>query len=306
MRTFLRMVLRFALLALVVYPVLVIGISMAYKHDGFGNVHYVLGYHGHLWSRVRDTSVTAPVDVLVVGSSLAYRGYDPRLFAEQGLTMFNLGSSAQTAAQGEVLLRHHLHRFQPGTVVMVVSPDMFEGPGIESALDVMVNDRVDLFTARMALLTMNVKAWNTLLYAWFRQMLHFDGHFDEAYLAYNGDRYIPGGYVERPTCDHRPSPARVFGPVADHQVEAFRRSVAFVKASGARLLLVHPPVTDCCRPSSASPEVIREWTDAGTYLDMSGLFGSAADSTFFCDGRHLNRTGVARSNAALIHALKQE
>lgn len=302
---FLRTVLMFALLVVVVYPILVIGTSMAYKHDGFGNVHYALGYHGHLWSRVRDSSVRAPVDVLVVGSSLAYRGCDPRLFEAQGLHMFNLGSSAQTAAQGEVLLRHHFHRLRPRTVVMIVSPDMFEGPGIESALDVMVNDRVDLVTIRMALLTGNVKAWNTVLYAWIRQLLDLDEDFAEPYIAHNGDRYVPGGFVERPNCVHRPSPPRAFGPLAEHQVEAFRRSVAFVKASGARLLLVHPPVTDCCRPSSASSDVAFEWTNAAPYLDMSDVFG-ASDSAFFCDGRHLNRAGVARFNAALIRAVKQE
>jgi hypothetical protein len=305
MLLFLRTVLMFALLVVVVYPILVIGTSMAYKHDGFGNVHYALGYHGHLWSRVRDSSVRAPVDVLVVGSSLAYRGCDPRLFAEQGLHMFNLGSSAQTAAQGEVLLRHHLHRLRPRTVVMIVSPDMFEGPGMESALDVMVNDRVDLVTIRMALLTGNVKAWNTVLYAWVRQLLALDADFAEPHVAQNGDRYVSGGFVERPNCDHHPSPPRVFGPLAEHQLKAFRRSVAFVKASGARLLLVHPPVTDCCRPASAPPDVALEWTNAGPYMDMSDLFGSA-DSAFFCDGRHLNRAGVVRFNSALIRAVEQE
>src|SRR5262245_26702081 len=35
-------------------------------------------------------------DVLVLGSSHAYRGYDPEHFAKRGLRMFNLGSTAQT------------------------------------------------------------------------------------------------------------------------------------------------------------------------------------------------------------------
>ncbi|MGV3636604.1 MAG: hypothetical protein ACO1NQ_03050 [Flavobacteriales bacterium] len=303
MRRFLVTLLRFAVVALLAYPVLLVMVSLSYKHGGIGNVQYVPGYHGHLWSRVRDRALDGPVDVLVLGSSLAYRGCDPRVFASHGLRTVNLGSSAQKAAQGEVLLRHHLHRSRPRMVVMIVTTDMFEGAGIESALDVMANDRVDMYTLRMAVLTGNVKAWNTVIYAGFRQILGSDDAFSEPQTAANGDRYVSGGFVQGPPCEFHASRPPVPGQPAAQQLEAFRRIVAFVRGSGVPLILVHPPVTAACRPGSGSA-AIAEWERAGTYMDLSALFGE--DTVHFCDSRHLDQAGVRLFSTELSERVLEE
>src|SRR5438477_3987320 len=62
---------------------------------------------GHTLQRLREVESVGSVDILFIGSSHAYRGFDPRLFAETGLTSFNLGSKAQSPLNSYFLLKHY-------------------------------------------------------------------------------------------------------------------------------------------------------------------------------------------------------
>lgn len=299
MWAFVRQLLFFSVVVAVVYPMLVIAASLAYKHGHFGNVYFARGYPGDLRARVRDRTVPPPVDVLVIGSSLAYRGCDPRVFQRNGLRMFNLGSSAQRAAQGEVLLEHHWEWTSPKVVVMIVTAEMFTG-GTESALDLIANDRVDVLTARMAVNMADIRVFNTLLYAGARQALDLD--HEEPVLRQGRDRYVPGGYVERVDGEFiTTEPVSMGAPERVH-LNAFARSVAFVKAQGAALVLVHPPVAPGLRSDSSS-QAVRLWSQAGRYYDMSALFDDSG-LAYFSDARHLKQAGAERFSALLIDRLR--
>ena len=63
-----------------------------------------MGCYGHTFTRMQDAQKTKNVDVLIVGSSHAYRGIDPRILQKDGISAFNLGSSAQTPINTKVLL----------------------------------------------------------------------------------------------------------------------------------------------------------------------------------------------------------
>jgi beta-hydroxyacyl-ACP dehydratase FabZ len=63
-----------------------------------------LGGQEYLMTRSFDQA--ADYDLFVVGSSHAYRGYDPRFFEQKGLHLFNAGSSAQHPSVSYQLLSH--------------------------------------------------------------------------------------------------------------------------------------------------------------------------------------------------------
>lgn len=96
-----------------------------------------LVYHrvssGHMFTRLEEAGEFGHVDVLVTGSSHAYRGFDPRVFAENGLSLFNLGSSSQTPIQTEFLLDRYLDVLTPEVVLLEVYPDLFSNDGTESS-----------------------------------------------------------------------------------------------------------------------------------------------------------------------------
>ena len=52
-----------------------------------------------MYLRKIDADTTINIDVLVLGSSHAYRGFDPRIFKKAGIKLFNFGSSGQTLLQ---------------------------------------------------------------------------------------------------------------------------------------------------------------------------------------------------------------
>ena len=61
---------------------------------------------GHLHSRLLEINKHQNVDVLFLGSSHAYRGFDTRIFKESGIASFNLGSSSQAPVQSLLLLKN--------------------------------------------------------------------------------------------------------------------------------------------------------------------------------------------------------
>ena len=60
------------------------------------NVRSCVGCYGHLYSRVKDAEKIKNPDILFIGSSHSYRGFDTRVFQKHGIKAFNLGSSSQT------------------------------------------------------------------------------------------------------------------------------------------------------------------------------------------------------------------
>jgi len=78
------------------------------------------------------------VDILFLGSSHSYRGFNPQYFS--GYKTFNLGSSAQTPIQTNLLLKRYLHQLNPKTIVYEVYPISLSIDGVESSSDIIAND----------------------------------------------------------------------------------------------------------------------------------------------------------------------
>ena len=103
------------------------------------NVRNCVGCYGHLFTRVKEAKETKNPDILFLGSSHAYRGLDPRIFAEEGITSFNLGSSSQTPINTQVLLHQYLDQIQPKMVIYEVYAGTLTSDGVESSLDLLIS-----------------------------------------------------------------------------------------------------------------------------------------------------------------------
>lgn len=273
------------------------------------NVKYRPGVFVGLWEKVRDSTLYAPHDLLVMGSSLAYRGVDPRIVAKEGYQLFNMGSMAQCPVQTEVLLRRHWPDAKAPVVIFIVTDDLFGQVGFESAIDIVSNDRPDCWNALMVMRTRNVAVLNTAAFAWTKWSLVEDqGKYRKGKLDLaRNDRYIPGGYVERSNAvfdaDH-------WAPLADQrpmqvQLRAFERCIQFVRSQGSIPVIVSPPVT---RRYWVDPEGAwwpNYWRSLGQYYDFSRLHDGPDDLCFY-DGRHQNQHGVDLFSRVLIQALESD
>lgn len=263
---------------------------------------------GHLFSRLKEARNVKDVDLLVLGTSHAYRGYDTRIFGQAGYRTFNLGSSIQTALQTELLLERYLDSIRPKRVIFDVNPVIFGNDGSESAADVISNDHIDWHTMEMAFKVNKFKVYNTLLFGVYRQIAGRDAHLDES-DRYGHDHYISGGYVEtklnKNHAAHKVLPAVAY-QFANHQQKAFDHVLKMLKDRKIPYVLVQAPVTHMYYASKTN----NGYTDSllatkGRYYNFNGRL--TLDQVYdFYDNNHLSQQGVEKYNHVLIGTLEED
>ena len=157
----------------------------------------------------------------------AYRGFDVRLFQHKGLKVFNLGSSAQTPIQSYILLTRYIDELNPKLIVYDVYPETFSIDGVESALDVVSNDKNDFLSLNMIFELNNIKLYNTYIYSLLLDLKGDKIKYQEPIRKKN-DTYIPGGYVQKDlmTLQLEKSDTNLF--ISDRQVSYFKKIIHLV------------------------------------------------------------------------------
>ena len=118
-----------------------------------------------MYLRKIDADTTINIDVLVLGSSHAYRGFDPRIFKKAGIKLFNFGSSGQTPLQSEFLLKRYTEQFNPKLVIIEVYPIALETTGLGPFIDLISNFKVTNSMYSNAIKINHIEAWNSLILA---------------------------------------------------------------------------------------------------------------------------------------------
>lgn len=268
------------------------------------NINYRIGSYGHMYSRLAEVKDYGEIDILILGSSHAYRGFDTRIFLESGYKTFNLGSSAQTPAQTKVLLNRYLESLNPRIVIYEVYPETFSIDGVESSLDLIANDVNDLHSLKMALEINNVKTYNTLLFGFVSDFLGLNRSFVEKKVKGN-DNYVYGGFVEKELAFYRPTKfIKKEISLRDYQLESFSEIVEILHDRNIFLVLVYAPITK----GNYSSYINTNYFDSvmktySHYLNFNHLI-SLNDSLHFYDSDHLNQNGVGVFNKKLIELLK--
>jgi hypothetical protein len=270
------------------------------------NVKYIIGAYGHMNSRIKDLATVENVDVLFLGSSHAYRGFDPRIFSRFGIKSFNLGSSSQTPIQTEILIERYLRSLNPELVILEVFPTMLTIDGVESALDLVTNDKNDLMSLKMAFGLQNILVFNTLIHATIIDLLDWDDYYTEP-VQKGKDTYIKGGYVEKHTSasvinDTYPSTTREYLKIQEKVLE---RIINKLKKLNIDTIIVQAPVTrayyDSFSDNSEIDSYLRSLADYYNFNDILEL----STSRYFYDSHHLNQDGVEIFNRTLIDILKE-
>ncbi len=315
MKQFLLNLLKFLPLAAVLYVLMVIFWGELMPDRYKKNLVYNRGAFGHTLSRLDDAKHTKDVDVLFVGASTCYRGFDTRFFESKGMTSFNLGSSSQTPINTHLLLKRYLKNLKPKLVVYEVYPETFQIDGVEATLDLTANDEVDFYSAQMVFKTLNAKTLNSYIYASYRQLAGKNTTFRQPKRREN-DTYIDrNGFVERDltyfkyvtykkdTVNGKVVPKK--WELRSDQKAAFEATIALLKAEKIPYLLVRAPITSRLNNSyENNAEFDAYIQQQGTYYNFNKRL-HLNDSLDFYDAVHLNRNGVAKFNKALVQKLKQ-
>ncbi len=285
MKTFVRHTIHF-LLAATLFTWL-----MLWLLGGTGllrNVTYQLGHDDRLYTKVHEADTAGPVDVLFLGSSHAYRTFDPRIFAQRGLRTFNLGSSNQTPMQTEVLLHKLLDSLNPRLVVFEVHPDIMQHDGVEAAIYQLSNVPPTWDMIPMALRTRNMRVVATAAYALPHNLLSpAYKHFKEP-----KDQYVAGGFVEHEPAHFSPTPQppTEINPLPE-QLSALHRCTRYLANRQVPYILLEVPDTKCLLSSYTNlPVFQKEMSDYGKFYFK--IPPTLDDSLHYYDESHLNQTGA--------------
>ena len=267
------------------------------------NLNYRPAHGGHFFTRLREVELSSSkIDVLVVGSSHAYRSFDPRLFDSKGIKLFNLGSSAQTPVQTELLLNRYLERLNPKIVIMEIYPGSLSSDGIEAALDLVSNTpKIDKFIYKMVFDLNNLKLWNTFLLVKMNQWFHFYNIERESAVK-GDDLYVNGGFVENKTVNKNDCRTKAeFEKLNEDQLEAIERIEQLVSKRNIKLFYVSAPVSQNYFNSYANYQSHLDlFKQKDNYYDFSQM-SELNDINHFIDCDHLNQYGVNIFNEKLLN-----
>lgn len=270
------------------------------------NIRYKPTCAGKLNDRFLESQTIHQVDILFLGSSHCYRGFDTRLFQKEGLTTFNWGSSSQTPIQSALILSQCINQIQPKMIVLEIFPDLYNGNGLESTLDFISNTGIHSLSNSMMLQTNDVSGYNTWLYSVIKNAINPKQSIP---CDFEMEQYVQGGYVEKlkftPASKFSSSPIQLV--VNDKQLNAIQYISQEAKERHIPLVFVLAPMTAAYYNQYQNMEEMLQILNP--YCDTIINF-NPVDSTYqakhFYDPHHLNQSGVEIFNRQLIPILKKE
>lgn len=303
MKPFIKSLLFFTLFAVLFYCISLLTWGQLLPSYLTPNLKYKMGLSGYMNTRLKEIKKIKSVDILFLGSSHTYRGFDSRIFAGHHLTSFNLGSSNQTPLQTEDLLALFLDSLNPGFIIYEVYPDNFITDGVESSIDLISNHEMGILSVKQAFKVNHIMGYNTLLYAAIRKSAFNDNAFVEPMRnEFECDTYIEGGFVQKDLKYN--TTAKVYAHkkwiLNNKQIASFENSINLIKKKNIPYVLVQAPVTKNLFYSyTNNREVDSIFNHYGNYINFNPAF-SLSDSLDFFDDHHLNQNGVKIFNEQLI------
>lgn len=297
------------LLVLTLVSTLVCGTPFEYYVRKYTNVPLGIAPRGgNTVFRFRDVETFEDVDILFIGSSHCYRGFDPRFFEQHRLSVFNLGSTSQSPLNSFYLLRRYLDDLRPEVLVVETYWEVMAFDGTESTLDLAANTAPSGELYAMTLATRNARAINGVL----SNLLNFRQQpIDQVVPELPSvDEYIHGGFVETTRVEFH-DPRRLEPHDVDVnsvQTRYLARIIEMALSRGIEPVLVTAPVSETYFRAVANYDHWRSLVEELAasfdvrYIDFNDDPELTATSLFY-DLDHLNQKGVRLFNGKLYRQL---
>lgn len=313
MKLFLKKIAYSVIILLFLYPIFIFGGVQYFPKWSRKNIYWARGGNGHMFTRLREVEKTKNIDLLILGSSLAYRAFDTRIFEKAGLEAFNLGSSRQTPMQTNYLLNKYLDQLNPKYVIWEVSPFLMIDEGLESTIDLLSNKELDIELLKMSLSFSDFRLLNTATYVAVEALTSHEIKFEEQ-LRKEFDSYVPGGYVESSKIEFGSNYIGFLNQMVKNEIQLqfFDLSLKKLKERNIKVVLIFSPVTaeayldmPFLNEYKLLFNELKSEQRILKFIDFNLEFPEITNNKeFFYDEFHLNKFGVSLFNLKMIKKLQ--
>ena len=254
---------------------------------------------GNTYQKFADFNPREKYDIVVIGSSHAYRSYDPRLFKENGINMFNLGTSAQTMVNSYFIAEGYI---RSNTCKLVIL-DIFDGALIasetESSADLIQNISDDDVAFQLALHLREPRAINMYL---LRMMNTNRKPF------YYDTNYVANGYSENNNTVKGKLNYSFYRKkeISAVQLEYFEKLLQYFKLHNIPYIIIDGPLPKTWdfkghqKFKKKVMTIVERYQS--TFIDYSSKL-RLDEKKYFYDAHHLNQEGVNIYNRQLLYDL---
>lgn len=256
---------------------------------------------GGTWLKFKNFDTEKKWDAIVLGSSHAYRGYNPDVFKNYKLDMYNLGTSNQHMMCTHYIVKNFITKDNCKLLVLDMFDKVFANNDIESKSDIIQNVNDDKTAIDVALSSNDIRAFNMITLRYFNKTidpLNIDT------LGYNN-----GFLVSRKLLDPKKKDKEKMNwkyEAERSQKKYLSQLLAHCNKNGIRIVAVsHPapaiyPMVDHdkflkdVRPLFEKYKV--KYYDYTHYPEMGGII-------YYSDPTHLNHLGAIKFNKIFINDL---
>lgn len=275
------------------------GIPFVYRATS-GN----LSEGGGTWLKLKNFDKNKKWDVIVLGSSHAYRGYDPKIFENRGYSMYNLGTSNQHMLCTYSIVKYSLTKENTGLVILDIYDRVFSNEMIESMSDIIQNTPDDRVALNIALHTEDIRAINMITLRYFNKTIH---PLNKDTLGYYNGYQVARKFINPAKNDSLKM--KFVYKTNKKQLKYLDKLLTYFNEQGIKVVLAEHPL-----PSVYTvKEHDKFLADINPILKKHNvaMFDFTFDPDFdrfslFSDPTHLNHLGVPKYNERLIDSLVQK
>ncbi len=295
---------RFAVMAAVLYAAAMLVMShMTWRERPliFRTGDYYNWPGGASWTRFHEFDQGQRYDAIIIGSSHAYRGYDPQIFARHGFRAYNLGSNAQTPLNSFPIIDHYLDSLRCPLLIFDVYEGTFTNSGLESTADLTQNITSGAAALEMAWNLRDLRGLNMMALRWCTP------DREPFYLA---PHPVRSGFLAMPDTMDKPMTPVLDSAIAiePRQRDFFAKCVQLCRERGIRMAVSQHQARKGTNPDrhATFARCINDALDRTgiPFLDFTFAPGMD-DRTNFADNNHLNAAGAQIFTEQLVDSLKK-
>jgi hypothetical protein len=242
-------------------------------------------------------------DVLVVGSSHAYRGYDPRIFEGVGQRLYNFGSGYQNPIASYAILKH-VAQLDAGTLVVIdLYDNTFVGDGVGCFSRLLANAPNHDFAQEILLNAPDIRVMNSYFGYLFTKPNLLESPLKEGYVKNGFSSSADSSMIQLDTLSQGVDNLK-FDKRYLHYLHCI---IDLARSRGAHVVFASHPVPQTPINRTTHRQFVSYISDL-LAKDKVPYFDLSADLRFhprhhFMDQNHLNQSGVEMYNAMLLDSL---